>query len=113
MVDSGYLRNLLPILGNGIDIPLSTLKPLVASLLNLTVDHHGKYREKILLTCPGPSAKELVSHWEDLLQLSLLDPSNALSVPDGSDQDRGFIAQWLWSVLTMVSEEGEQRRVPR
>lgn len=104
-----------------LDLPIATVKPLVASLLNLTVEHHGEAPFHTLLTFLGPSVNALAveSHWEILLLLSnrLIDPTdlrrNSTSEEEprlifsAEMQERCAVTRWIWLILSIVVEEGK------
>ncbi len=51
LTQSGYLLDLQPVLGHPGIFESAALKALIASLLNLTADGHGKHPEVMTLTC--------------------------------------------------------------
>lgn len=107
--EGGYPLPTLQLITKRPLLPLQALRPLVASLLNLTVERHGEFlraRHGTVLTWQGPSVAALSSH-DNLVAVMTL--AGAVHTPGAWAEDdadaRSGVAAWLWTIADNLIDE--------
>jgi hypothetical protein len=103
-VDAGYVPRLLALLDNKARVPVDTLRPMLASLLNMVIEDHGECRRNSELTiAPTLLTMSEMDHFAVMIDLA----TATLRRDEKSQESMSDLQAWAWTVVYTIVQHGE------